>query len=103
MFHQSSFICLAVLAVSLVQLSAAKAVDGQEARSAYTVTSVVTSYYTTPTTTTILKSEVCAVLASTNMTACRRKRDYWIDLPILIAPNVDHDLLQQFQPSPILK
>lgn len=70
-----------------------------------TVTQLTTSFYTTPTTTTILTASVCGSLAAGVNTFCRRKRESWLDLPILMGqdPDIDAYLRQQYQPSPVLK
>ena len=105
MFRSATFLIVCVLAASVIQLSSAKAIEADEqgkARSASTVTVYATSYYSSATTTTILAKQICATL-SPSLTACRRKRDYWLDLPIIISPSGDPDILQQFQPTPVLK
>ena len=108
MFSRFSLLAavLVVLAHSAVQVPAA-AVDGRNAFSAAstaTVTLVETSYYTGATTSTLLTSKVCASIAA-NLSPCRRKRQFWLDVPIIISRDeiIDAYIRQQFQPSQVLR
>lgn len=106
MFHRFSLtvVLLVVLAVSAIQ---GKAVE-PEGR-ATTVTVVSTSTITGTTTSTLLTAKVCGVLdpaaVATPLTACRRKRQYWLDVPIVVSEDesINAYIRQQFEPSPVLE
>jgi hypothetical protein len=108
MLHRFSLVNLAavlvVLAFSAVQQVPAAAVDGQRNLApTATVTVLSTSILPGAATSTLLTKKACGIIDGGAATACRRKRQYWIDVPILIAqdPETAAYLYQQFQPSPV--
>lgn len=107
MFQRFSLVNLAavlvVLAYSAVQVPAAAVAQAEGRTSTATITVVTTSFYTGDATSTLFTSKVCAVLDPT-ATTCRRKRQYWLDVPIIISRDeiIDAYIRQQFQPSPVL-
>ena len=68
-----------------------------------TVTQLTTSFLTGTTTTTLLTARNCAVISAS--TFCRRKRQSWLDIPILMDqdPDIDAYFRQQFEASPVFK
>lgn len=109
MFHRLSLVNLAavlvVLAFSAVQQVPAAAVEreGRTSLATSTITVLSTSLFDGPTTSTVLTKKVCGTIDADASTACRRKRQYWVDVPILIAQNPETAayLYHQFQPSPV--
>jgi hypothetical protein len=109
MLHRFSLVknlaaVLVVLAFSAVQQVPAAAVDGQRNLApTATVTVLSTSILPGAATSTLLTKKACGIIDGGAATACRRKRQYWIDVPILIAqdPETAAYLYQQFQPSPV--
>ncbi len=70
-----------------------------------TVTQLTTSFLTGTTTTTRLTAKNCAVIDANANTFCRRKRQSWLDIPILMDqdPDIDAYFRQQFEASPVFK
>lgn len=100
MFHRFSLV-IVVLAFSAVQQVPAAAVERSDVP---TITVLTTTTLNQATTTTVLTQKVCGIVdTASSVTACRRKRQFWIDVPILIAqdPETAAYLYQQFQPSPV--
>lgn len=98
-------VLVVLLAFSAVQQVPAAAVDGQRNLApTATVTILSTSFLPGAATSTLLTQSACGIIDGGGaITACRRKRQYWIDVPILIAqdPETAAYLYQQFQPSPV--
>jgi DNA polymerase/3'-5' exonuclease PolX len=88
------------LAFSAVQQVPAAAVERSDVP---TITILTTTTLNQAITTTILTQFNCGVIDSSITGTCRRKRQFWIDVPILIAqdPETAAYLYQQFQPSPV--
>lgn len=94
----ASFVILALLVSRQVEC---KAIEPENRASE--VTLLVTSFYPSVSTTTILTNKVCAKLGATTLKSCRRRRQYWLDLPIIMSTEFDMDAYfrEQFQPSPV--
>ncbi|KAI9563635.1 hypothetical protein GHT06_011099 [Daphnia sinensis] len=109
MLHRFSLVnlaaVLAVLALSAVQQVPAAAVerDGRTVLPSATITVLSTSLLPGASTSTLLTKKVCGTIDGGVSSACRRKRQFWIDVPILIAqdPETASYIYQQFQPSPV--
>lgn len=104
--NMSRHFVLFQLAIVLVALTNCLAEDlAVEDRAGTTVTVVTTSYFTGATTTTKLTANVCGVLDAGVVGLCRRKRQVWLDVPVVIArdPEVGSYIRQQFEPSPVLR
>lgn len=109
MFHRFSLVNLAavlvVLAFSAVQQVPAAAVERDGRTSSATITVLSTSLFPGASTSTLLTKKVCGTIDGDVSSACRRKRQFWIDVPILIAqdPETAAYIYQQFQPSPVFR
>ncbi len=111
MLHRFSLANLAavlvVLAFSAVQQVPAAAVERDDLRNfapTATVTVLSTSLLPGATTTTLLTQSACGIISDgAAITTCRRKRQFWVEFPILIAQDAETAsyLYQQFQPSPV--
>ncbi|XP_057376616.1 uncharacterized protein LOC130697835 [Daphnia carinata] len=108
MFQRFSLVNLAavlvVLAYSAVQVPAAAVErEGRTTLSSATITVLSTSLLPGASTSTVLTKKVCGTIDGGVSSACRRKRQFWIDVPILIAQNPETAayIYQQFQPSPV--
>lgn len=112
MFHRFSLVNLAavlvVLTFSAVQQVPAAAVERDGRTSVFssaTITVLSTSLLPGASTSTLLTKKVCGTIDGDVSSACRRKRQFWIDVPILIAqdPETAAYIYQQFQPSPVFR